>query len=282
MRRSLLALALLSASCTTQTREGMARAETAIAKALISDEQEDAIGRQIHAELEKGTAETPPIRYSTDPVVTTYINNLTAKLTPYADKDRKTAWHMHVIDDPKVVNAFATPGGHLYVYTGLLLAADTEAEVIGVMSHEMGHVVGRHSARQMVNALGLNAIASLALGENPTTLAKLAAAVVGQGTMLAHSRSDENEADQYAVKYAAAAGYDPGGIASFFEKLKGKQGHVPQALTWLSTHPAPADRITKVNQAIARQGLAGRGEIGAGRLEPIKARINATRPVSSR
>jgi beta-barrel assembly-enhancing protease len=282
MRISLLLAAALLTSCTASTRESFKRAETSVAKALISDEQEKQIGEQVHHQLEQGSPESPPIKYSTDPVVNTYVQNLVTRLQPFADKDRKSEWHVHVIDDPKTVNAFATPGGHLYVYNGLLLAADNEAEVVGVMGHEMGHVVGRHSARQMVNALGLNVIASLALGKEPGQLARLAAAAVGNGTMLAHSRSDENEADQYAVKYSAAAGYDPSGIATFFEKLKAKQGNTPRVLTWLSTHPAPADRIVKVNQAIARQRLTGRGETGAGRLDPIKARINARLPVSAR
>lgn len=286
MPRALLLIAALTVGCTAQqsgaTKNEFSKVETSLAKALISDEQENQIGEEIHAELEKGSPEAPPIKYSTDPIINTYVNNLVAKLTPLADKDRPSNWHVHVIDDPKTVNAFATPGAHIYVYTGLLLTADTEAEVVGVLGHEMGHVVGRHSARQMVNALGLNAIASLALGESPSTLAKLAAAVVGNGTMLAHSRSDENEADQFAVKYSAAAGYDAAGIATFFEKLRSKEGNTPRVLTWLSTHPAPADRITRVNQTIQKLGLAGRGEVGAGRLEPIKQRINASQPVSLR
>jgi predicted Zn-dependent protease len=287
MRRSLLAVFLLTASCSStqmaKTKEGLAKAETSIAKALISDEQEEQIGEQMFQELQRGSAEQPPLKFSRDPEVTTYVTNLVTRLQPYTAKDRKAEWKVHVIDDPKTVNAFATPGSHIYVFTGLLLAADTEAEVVGVMGHEMGHVVARHSARQMVNALGINAIAGLALGENPSMLAQLAASVAGNGTMLAHSRADENEADQYAVKYSSAAGYDPTGIATFFEKLRSQQGgNTPRVLTWLSTHPAPADRIVRVNQTIQKLGLSGRGEVGAGRLEPIKARINATTPVAVR
>lgn len=278
---SIVAVAVF-AGCTAQQKATYARAETSVAKALISDQQEDEIGAQVHQELSRGSPEQPPLKFSTDPVVTNYVQGLLTKIAPFAEKDRAVAWKVFVIDDPKTVNAFATPGAYIYVYTGLLVAADTESEVIGVMGHEMGHVVGRHSARQMVNALGLNTIGTLALGQDPGTVAKVAASLVGNGTMLAHSRADENEADQYAVRYSAAAGSDASGIATFFEKLRGQQGNTPRAMTWLMTHPAPADRIVRVNQTIEQLGLAGRGDIGAGRLEPIKARINSAGNVSQR
>ncbi len=282
MNRSLMLTVACAAGCTAQelaqTQTSLGMAEKAVAEVLISDAQEAQLGLQLHESLLKGSAETPPIKSATDPEVTGYVEGIVAKLRPYADRDRKSDWKVFVIDDPKTVNAFAAPGAYLYVYTGLLLTADTEAEVVGVLGHEMGHVVARHSARQMVDALGLNAVASLALGENPDTLAKVAASLVGNGTMLAHSRASENEADQFAVKYSFAAGYSAAGIATFFQKLQASQGNTPQLLTWLSTHPAPADRIQTVTETIATLGLGGKGEIGAGRLEPIKARLKPGAP----
>lgn len=255
------------------TEQTYAETEKTVAAVLISDEQEDAIGQQIHAELDKGSAEQPPIKYVKDTVVTGYVEGLIGKLTPHANKDRAAKWKVHVIDDPQTVNAFATPGAQIYVYTGLLLAATTEAEVVGVLGHELGHVVARHSARGLVNTYGLNAISAVALGKDPSTAAQIGAALLGNGALLAHSRSDENEADTYAVKYSAASGYDATGIAGFFEKLVAMQGRTPMFLTFFSTHPAPEDRIALVNQQVAEQGLAGKGEVGAGRLDPIKARI---------
>src|SRR5690606_32382452 len=167
--------------------------------------------------------EAEGVELSKDPVVNQYAEGLLAQLVPHAKKDRgDTDYHVHVIDDPKVVNAFATPGGHLYVYTGLLLTADNESEVMGVLAHELGHVVRRHSARQLVAQYGLQTIAAVALGENPNMLKQIGAAVVANGALLAHSRSDEHEADEYAVRYTAAAGYDPRGIAMFFRKLPAK------------------------------------------------------------
>ena len=88
------------------------------------------------------------------------------------------------------------------MYTGLLLAADNEAELAGVLAHEAGHVVGRHSARAMVNAYGLQAITQVALGKNPGPAAQIAAQLAGGGRELAHGRSEETEADEYGAKYA--------------------------------------------------------------------------------
>lgn len=182
---------------------------------------------------------------------------------------------MYVIDDSKTVNAFAAPGGNLYVYTGLLATADNEAEVAGVLSHEAGHVVARHSARQLVEMFGLQAIAGLALGKNPALASQLAASIVANGAMLAHSRSAENEADEYGVRYASATGYDPRGLVTFFQKLQAKEGRTPAALSWLSTHPATPDRINHINQFIATNGLSGSDQ-GSDRLAAIKRQLSVS------
>ena len=164
----------------------------------------------------------------TDSRVIDRVQRITERLVAQAVKFRPDSarwqWSVQVIDDPKTVNAFATPGGHLYVYSGLLLAADNPSEIAGVLSHESGHVVGRHSARQMVDAFGLQAVTALALGKNPGLASQVAAGVTGKGLMLANSRGDETEADEYGAKYASAAGYDPRGLITFFQKLQKQEG----------------------------------------------------------
>lgn len=255
----LLAAPVALGGCSSKQR---IQTEKEIAKALISDEQESQIGLQVKQELQKQN-----IKYLNDPTVNAYVQGMTNRIFPLAEKDRKgIKWHVHVVDDPKIVNAFATPGGHLYVYSGLLIAAENEAEVAGVLSHEAGHVVGRHSARQMVNVFGLNAVAALALGENPGLLQQLAGQIVGTGALLAHGRGSEHEADVYGVRYASGAGYDPKGIASFFQKLKAKEGKTPQLMTWLSTHPATSDRIKNINAYIAKHKLKGGETDAAGHM----------------
>jgi len=259
----------LATSLTTGCAKQRIAAEKAVADTLISDEQEEKIGLQVKQELEQ----KEKIQYVQDPAVLEYVNRIATPLLQQANRDRKgVKWKINVINDPKTVNAFATPGGYLYVYTGLLLAADNEAEVVGVLAHEAGHVVGRHSARAMVNAYGLQTLAQVALGQNPGTAAQIAAQLVGGGAMLAHGRSEETEADDYGARYSAGANYDPRGLITFFQKLQQRQGDTPGVLKWLSTHPTNADRIRHLEEYITKNGLRGT-EVGADRLAPIKQKL---------
>jgi len=246
---ALLAL-LAAAGCYTGQ---FARTETRLAQALVSDEQMIQVGEQVHAELEG-----QGIRYVKDPDVIRYVNGFATKIFDLARRDRPgLAYHVHVIDDPKAVNAFATPGGHIYVYSGLLIAAENEAEVAGVLAHESGHVAGRHVERAIVNAYGVQALASVALGKDPSLAKQMAASLVGTGILRAHSRSEEIEADEYGVRYISSLNYDPGAMITFFEKLQAKESKTPSALGWLRTHPVTEDRISNLRSYIAENDLRG-------------------------
>lgn len=245
------------------------KAETAAAKLLISPQQENALGLQVKKELET----KQNVKYETDTEIVTYVRNVSAKINRLAARDRSDVkWTVNVIDDPKTVNAFATPGGYLYVYTGLILAADNEAELAGVMAHEAGHVVGRHSARAMVNAYGLQAVTAMALGKNAGQISQTAAALAGNGVMLAHGRSEETEADEYGARYAAGASWDPRALVTFFQKLEKTEGKQPSIMKYLSTHPTSADRVSHLTQYIAQNNLRG-SDLGADRLAAIKAKL---------
>ncbi|QSQ13351.1 M48 family metallopeptidase [Myxococcus landrumensis] len=261
-------LALLMGVTTGCTQQRV-QAEKALAKTFVTDEQEEEIGKQVKQELEQ----KEKIKYVQDPAVVEYVRTLSAPIIRQATKDRPgVKWKINVIDDPKMVNAFATPGGYLYVYTGLILASDTEAELAGVMAHEAGHVVGRHSARAMVNQMGLQTVTQLALGQNPGAAAQVAAQLVGGGAMLAHSRSEETEADEYGARYSSGAGYDPRGLITFFEKLQAMQGQSPGIMKWLSTHPTNQDRIADLQKFIAQKNLRGSNN-SPGQLPAIKQKL---------
>jgi predicted Zn-dependent protease len=267
MKRILLLAAVVAAAgCTTEQR---VKTETSLAKALISDEQSAQIGKQVHQELEQ-----QGVKYLKDPVVEGYVQDIADRILPQAEKDRpKIEYHVHVIDEPKTVNAFATPGGHLYVYSGLLLAAENEAEVAGVMAHEAGHVAGRHVERQMVNAYGLQALTALALGGNPSMLKQLAANFAGVGMLRAHSRSEEIEADEYGARYMSKAGYDPQALISFFRTLeKQAGGKSPKAMAWLQTHPTEEHRIENLEAYIEEHHLEG-ARLNRDRHQEIKRRL---------
>lgn len=259
-------IATLTVGCSAAQRAG---ASKGVASLLISDAQELEIGRQVKAEIEK----EPNFRYVEDQAISAYVNELATPILQAANEVRRVPWKVYVIDDPNMVNAFATPGGYIYVYTGLILAADSDAEIAGVMGHEAAHVTERHSARALVNAYGIQAVTDLALGNNPGLLGQISSTIAGQGLMLANSRSAENEADRAGAHFSNAGGYDPRGLATFFEKLKAEQGSTPAALTFLSTHPDPGDRVQNVNRIIQEDRLTSRGGHTATRLDEIKARI---------
>lgn len=177
-----------------------------------------------------------------------YVQRMGASLASHSDR-QDLEYHFAVLDDP-MVNAFAAPGGYIYVTTGLMRTAENEAELAGVIAHEIGHVVGRHSVRQMQAVYGASLAADLLLGDAQTTKA-----IIGVGTqvlMLKNSRENELESDEFGIKYTIAAGYDPRGLVTFFEKLLAEQegGDPSGVASWLSTHPTTTQRIDEARQLL--------------------------------
>jgi predicted Zn-dependent protease len=174
--------------------------------------------------------------------VNAYIQGLGAKIAAICDR-RDVNYRFTVLDTP-VVNAFAAPGGFIFITTGLLANASNEAEVVVVLGHEVGHIVARHGAQQIQAQLGLGLAAELT-GLNKSS--ELFKSMVGLGTNLAiqgYGRENEFEADHYGALYASRLGYDPYAEVTFFEKLKKVEKSSPSALeTLLASHPPTADRI---------------------------------------
>jgi predicted Zn-dependent protease len=264
MKHALTLLIFVASGCTLTERRDT---EKLVASALISDEQEFQLGLQVHEQLKKENT-----KFLENPTVGIYVEQLARKLLVSANKERPMEWKWFVIDDPATINAFATPGGRIYVYTGLLLAAENEAEVIGVLGHEMGHVVGRHSARQLVGTFGLQTVIAMALGKDADDVVKITAALAGKTAQLAYGRDNELEADTYGARYASAAGYDPRGLATFFEKLKARHGDTGPVLAFFSTHPSTGERINRVTEQIAAENLQGK-ELGVDSLKAVQAAL---------
>ncbi|HVZ73984.1 MAG TPA: M48 family metallopeptidase [Polyangia bacterium] len=269
LRVATLAL-VLGGGCATSTTRSL---ETTLAEAMVTPDQENQLGLQLKQDLDTNQHAV----YMTDPEVVTYVQTVAGKVIALGKKDRPdVTWQVFVLDDRKTVNAFATPGGYLYVYRGLLEMADNEAELAAVMAHETGHVVARHAARSMVASYGLDAVAKMAGGENPGLLTQLTTTIAGKGILLSHSRADETEADEYGARYAAGAGYDPHAFASFFQRLQAQEGSSPKIMNYLSDHPATGDRITHINAYIAANNLSG-SNLGEADYAKIKRRL-ATLP----
>jgi predicted Zn-dependent protease len=222
-----------------------------LAKVLVSDDQEAQIGAQLHDELlQKNT------KILKDPDVTGYLQGITQPIFEQAKRDRPGVnWTLYVIDDPGTLNAFSAPGGGLYVYSGLLAAAHNDSEVAGVLGHEVGHEVLHHVAEKLVAAGGLEALAAVALGNNPTMLEQIAAGLLGKSALLAFSRDEERQADEYGARVASAAGFNPYGLVTFFQTLQKSEGNMPGVFKFLSDHPLTPDRIANINRLIKEERL---------------------------
>ena len=178
-------------------------------------------------------------------------------------------WEVKIIKNDTTLNAFAAPGGYMYFYTGIIHFLDDEAEFAGVMAHEMAHCDRRHSTDNLTKNYGISIMLGMILGNNPSQLAEVAAGLGSGLSTLAFSRSNEYEADQYAVKYMSGTDYDPMGLAGFFEKM---EGH-PTPPTFLSTHPSPDDRIEQINANWQVEG-SKTGERFADRYQDFKNSLN--------
>ncbi len=212
---------------------------------LLSEAEELEMGAQFAAELEN------ELTFVDDPEVVAYIDDLGQSLVRVSRRSH-IPYHFHVVDTDDV-NAFAVPGGYLYVNRGLIEAAESESELAGVIGHEIGHVVGKHSARQLTQQYGLAILTQIALGEQPGMLAQLTAQIVSTGAITSYSRSMESEADAYGVRELYDAGIDPNGLATFFEKLKAMRGGQGGGALeqFFSTHPEPGKRAGAVRAQIA-------------------------------
>jgi hypothetical protein len=209
-------------------------------------EGEIRMGKQYAQEVE---ATSKLIR---DPVITEYVNRIGQNLV--RNSDAQVPFTIKVVDSDEV-NAFALPGGFFYVNSGLILAADEESELAGVMAHEIAHVAARHATRQMTRAQWAN-IGTIPLIFVGGGIGYAVRSVAGLGLpmgFLAFSRSFESEADYLGLQYMYKAGYDPNAYVAFFEKLqareKKKAGTLAKAF---STHPQTPDRITKSQEEIGR------------------------------
>lgn len=162
-------------------------------------------------------------------------------------------WTIKIINDPNTLNAFATPGGYIYVYSGLIKFLGDEDHFAGVLAHEIAHADKRHSVQQLQRQYGIAILLSVALGNNPNTLQQIAAQLAGTLTGLKFSRDAETEADNTSVRYLGGTNYYAcDGAAGFFIKMnqQAEQGNPPE---FLSTHPDPENRVQNIQQQAQQQ-----------------------------
>ena len=229
----LLFTLLVSAACATNPVTGKRQ------MSLLSEAEEIAIGQQQDAEIRR------EMGVYDDPALQRYVNDIGQELARVSHRPN-LPWSFTVVDSP-AINAFALPGGYIYVTRGILAYLDDESELAGVLGHEIGHVTARHAAqaytRQAQAGIGL-AILSIFV---PATAPFADLGSAGLSVLfLRHGREAELEADRLGVEYGSGVGYDPAGVPRFLATLarihKLSERGVPN---WLSTHPDPGSRVTK-------------------------------------
>jgi predicted Zn-dependent protease len=239
-----------------------------IASMSGSTEKEVRLGRELAAEVDRQA------KFVDDPIITEYVNRVGQNIVLHSDA--KVPFTIKVIDSDEV-NAFALPGGFFYVNKGLLLAADNEAELAGVMAHEIAHVAARHAVENQTKGslLEYAAIAgSIFIGGIPGMIYQNTAGIGLLGIFMKFNRAAEEEADKLGVQYMYAAGYDPGAMATMFEKLEAKNKKKPGFIARaFSTHPAPPDRRAAALALAARFPENEEYVISSSEFQKVKGRL---------
>jgi predicted Zn-dependent protease len=223
----------------------------------VSVSQEDELGDQYAAAI---AAQVPIIE---DSAATAWLSRLGLRLTSVADRENRD-WHFYLVDD-STVNAFAVPGGHIFVHRGLIENAETYSQLAGVMGHEVAHVTLRHSVDQMRSRTKTGifvAVVCAVVNICSSTAAQVAIDVGGKALLAKYSRDDEAQSDSAAVGYLLRAGINPRGIPQMFERMAAMRQVNPSALeAWFGSHPLEDARIVRTSALIST--------IDRSRLEPL-------------
>lgn len=220
---------------------------------FLSVEDDKKLGLQVSQEIASDPTQYPLLDEATNPAAYSYIRALTDKLLnsgKLAYKD-DFVWQVKIIKDDNTLNAFCTPGGYIYVYTGIIKYLDNEDELAGVMGHEMAHADLRHTSRQITKEQGYEFVIQAITGQKPGGIAQLALSLKN----LQNSRAYESEADAKSVELLSTTSYACNGAAGFFAKLIAA-GNTPQQPQWLSTHPNPDNRVAAINTKADKVGCS--------------------------
>jgi predicted Zn-dependent protease len=237
---------------------------------LVSVNDEIAIGRKAQQEVRR---QVPTLR---DATINNYIDGLGSRIAARADGPRYP--YSFDVANRRDINAFALPGGPIWVHRGLIDAAQSEAQLAGVIAHEVAHIAHRHAAEQMTKGtfanLGLGLLGTFLGTGTGGQIARLGASFAANATMMKFSRDDEREADLKALEYMKRAGYDPRGMVEFLQVLRSRQGRDPGSVrTFFSSHPAPADRVARLEQQANRMAGGRRDSTAFRNVQTRLARL---------
>jgi predicted Zn-dependent protease len=254
----------------------LSAAVLALAACDVSQEEEVALGRQTARQVE---AQLPSVD---DAAVERYINAL-GNSTAARTQRRDLEWRFRVVDS-RAVNAFALPGGYIYVNRGLVERAENLSELAGVLGHEIAHVTLRHSVEQMEKAqrtnVGLTLLCTLT-NICESGAAQIAINVGGSAYFARHSREDESEADSAAIDHVVQAGISPAGVPSMFETLMAERRRQPGVVeAWFGTHPLEERRVEETRRLVARIDRATIAQLAVDspEFQAFKRRVQALPP----
>ena len=238
-----------------------------LAISLVSVQQEIEIGRQAHLQVRKETTELR------DAETLGYVRGVGQKLIPHAGGPKYP--YSFSVADYREINAFALPGGPVWVHRGILHAATNESQLAGVMAHEIAHISQRHAADQLTKATvanwGLGVLGAMLGNDGGAAAARIAGSLLASGMFLKFGRDDEREADRVGLRMLTRAGWDARGMVELFEMLRREQERDPSRVeTFFSTHPSPQDRIATLRQDVAK---SRRGRRDSAQFQAIKARL---------
>jgi predicted Zn-dependent protease len=242
---------------------------------LVSVEDEIRIGQQAQQEIGQ---QMPQVR---DAAVRDYVSRLGQQLSRHASGEKYP--YTFSTADYRELNAFALPGGPVWIYRGVLASAQSEAQVAGVLAHEIAHIAQRHSARQITKgavANGLVGLIGALIGNDGAgaAAAQLAANMTASGVMLKFSRDDERQADREGLAILQRAGYDPRGMLEFMQLLAAQQGRSPGSVAeFLSTHPDPASRVRELEPLVGAES----GRRTSAQFTDMKRRLAQLPPARS-
>ena len=216
---------------------------------FIGIQQQKELGRQFDSTIVASPAEYPILSETQYPEANAYIQGIYDEILKSDAIDHRDEfdWKIRIIENDTVLNAFATPGGYAYVYTGLIKYLDQEDDLAGVLGHEIAHAAEEHSARNMERAYGADVLLSILVGDNAGELTRIVTNSATGLLSLSYGRGLETEADEKSVEYLADTKYNCAGARSFFQKLD-EAGDGPRTPQFLSTHPNPGNRVENITQ----------------------------------
>lgn len=212
------------------------------------------LGAQVAAQIDQENANTI-LPYEGNEQAYDYLNAMKDDILNSEDIEYKDkfVWRLTIINED-VLNAFATPGGYIYVYTGLIQYLDNVDDLAGVMGHEIAHADRRHSVNQLTKNYGISVLTSILGGGETSVVSEIAVGLASNAAALAFSRDDESEADAASVEYLDETDFACNGAAEFFRKLEAEGGSgVPE---FLSTHPSPENRVADIDARATCRGCS--------------------------